>query len=85
MIPVERNSNFPNLLQKCTEIYDEYGKWIFHPMNEIAHRNHTEWVWNPLVYDTAHTSASHAGRIEDYHWDQYIPWYKIKTQSQHLQ
>ena len=25
---------------------------------EIAHRNHTEWVWNPFMCDITHTNAS---------------------------
>ena len=32
----------------------------------IAHHNHTEWVWNLIMYNIEHTSASHAHEIAPY-------------------
>ena len=32
----------------------------------IAHHNRTEWVWNLIVCDVAHTSASHTHEIAPY-------------------
>ena len=49
-----------------------------------AHGNHTEWVWNPFVYDIAHTNAPHTEQIalcEHFHKPTYNPFHFIKPRE----
>ena len=44
----------------------------------IAHRNHTEWVWNPFICDIAHINVIAIITVtpyEQYHWHLHNPFF----------
>ena len=43
-----------------------YVNWVHIAFTGITHRNRTEWVWNLIVCDVAHTSVSDAHEIAPY-------------------